>query len=49
MLTWRNVLIACVLTGYVAWSANQLLHDPPAIPQRPEEWDPQPVIVEVMV
>jgi hypothetical protein len=43
MLTWRNVLIACVLSGYVAWSANQLWHDSH---EKPAD---EPVAVEVMV
>lgn len=48
-LTWRQVGVACVVVGYLAWAANQLLRDPPAQPPRPEEWDPQPVIVWEMV
>ena len=49
MLSWRNVLIVCAAVAYLAWSANRLLHDPPAAPPRPHEWDPQPVIVEDLV
>jgi len=49
MLTWRNVLAACAAAAWLAWSANQLLHDPPAPKPRIEEWDPQPVIVWEMV
>ena len=44
MLTWRNVLLACVVTAYAAWSANQLWHD---LHEKPA--DDQPVGVEVMV
>jgi hypothetical protein len=51
MLTWRNVLIACVTVGYLAWSANQLWHDSNEKPADgvPVQCDPVPVGVEVMV
>jgi hypothetical protein len=51
MLTWRNVLIACVTVAYLAWSANQLWHDSHEKPVDgvPVQCEPVAVGVEVMV
>ena len=45
-MTWRNTLAACVVAGYLAWSANQLWHDSH---EKPADVEPVAVGMEVMV